>query len=349
MKFKFSMPAVVATSMIALLATMPASAQTATAQQSSPQQSSAQDYPTKQISIIVPFAAGGPSDVIARILGEGMGKHLKQTVVIENVAGAGGTTGSGRVAAAAPDGYTLLSGSMGSHVAAPVLYTNLKYDSRKDFEPVALTVHAPALVVARKTIPATNLKEFIAYLKANSGKVSQGHGGVGASSHMACLLFNAEAGVNANVVSYRGSGPALNDVVAGQIDYVCDQTMGMTEQVKAGTVKAFAIGSPERSPALPMVPTAKEGGLPRYDLSIWSAIFAPKGTPAAIAAKLNAAVDKTLDDKVVIERIQTLGGTVAPKKERSPKYLSDLVARETVRWEPILKTALANTPAETKK
>ncbi len=298
-------------------------------------------HPSHQITMIVPFAAGGPSDVIARILGETMAKHLKQSIVIENVAGAGGTTGSARVAAAKPDGYTLLAGSMGSHVAAPVLYSNLKYDSRKDFEPIALTVHAPAVVVARKTMPATNLKEFIAYLKANSGKVSQGHGGVGASSHMACLLFNAEAGAKVNVVSYRGSGPALNDVVAGQIDYVCDQTMGMTEQIKAGTVKAFAIASAERSPVLPSVPTAKEGGLPRYDLSIWSAIFAPKGTPDAVVKALNSAVDKTLDDKSVNDRLMALGGTAAPKKERSPKYLADLVSKETVRWEPILKTAVA--------
>jgi tripartite-type tricarboxylate transporter receptor subunit TctC len=309
----------------------------------------AQSYPTKQITMIVPFAPGGPSDVIARILAETMAKHLKQSVVIENVGGAGGTTGSGRVAAAQPDGYTLLSGSMGSHVAAPVLYSNLKYDSRKDFEPIALTVHAPAVVVARKTIPATNLKEFIAYLKANSGKVSQGHGGVGASSHMACLLFNAEAGAKVNVVSYRGSGPALNDVIAGQIDYVCDQTMGMTEQIKAGSVKAFAIASPTRSPVLPDVPTAKEGGLPRYDLSIWSAIFAPKGTPEAVIKTLNAAVDKTLDDKSVAERLMKLGGTPAPKKERSPKYLGDIVAKETVRWEPILKAAAAAVGSEQKK
>jgi tripartite-type tricarboxylate transporter receptor subunit TctC len=313
----------------------------------------AQSYPTKQITIIVPFAAGGPSDVIARILGETMAKHLKQNVVIENVGGAGGTTGSGRVAAAQPDGYTLLSGSMGSHVAAPVLYSNLKYDSRKDFQPIAMTVHAPAVVVARKTIPATNLKEFVAYLKANGGKVSQGHGGVGASSHMACLLFNTEAGAKVNVVSYRGSGPALNDVIAGQIDYVCDQTMGMTGQITSGAVKAFAIASPARSPALPTVPTAKEGGMPRYDLSIWSAIFAPKGTPDAVVKTLNAAVDKTLDDKSVQKRLIKLGGTPAPKKERSPKFLADTVAKETVRWEPILKAALAaqqkNPPAQQKK
>jgi tripartite-type tricarboxylate transporter receptor subunit TctC len=306
------------------------------------------NYPDHQITVIVPFAAGGPSDVIARIVGEGMSKVLKQSIVIENVGGAGGTTGSARVAAAKPDGYTLLSGSMGSHVAAPVLYSNLKYNSLTDFDPIALTVDAPAVIVARKTLPAGNLKEFISYLKANGNKVSQGHGGVGASSHMACLLFNSEAGVKVNVVSYRGSGPALNDVVAGQIDYLCEQTMGLAEQVKAGTVKAYAIAAPQRSPVLPNVPTAQEAGLGRYNLSIWSAIFAPKGTPPAVVAKLNAAVDRALDDKSVIDKIQALGGTVAAKKERSTKHLGDLVARETKRWEPILRTAAASTGEQKK-
>ena len=306
-------------------------------------------YPDHQITMVVPFAAGGPSDVIARIVGEGMSKVLKQSIIIENIGGAGGTTGSARVASAKPDGYTLLSGSMGSHVAAPVLYSNLKYDSRTDFVPVSLTVDAPAVIVARKTMPASNLKEFIAYVKANAGKVSQGHGGVGASSHMACLLFNAEAGVKVNVVSYRGSGPALNDVVAGQIDYLCEQTMGLAEQVKAGTVKAYAIAAPQRSPVLPNVPTAQEAGLGRYNLSIWSAVFAPKGTPAPVIATLNAAIDKALDDKSVVEKIQALGGTVAVKKDRSAKFLGELVAKETVKWDPILRTAAASAGADKQK
>ncbi len=306
-------------------------------------------YPDHQITMVVPFAAGGPSDVIARIVGEGMSKVLKQSIIIENIGGAGGTTGSARVASAKPDGYTLLSGSMGSHVAAPVLYSNLKYDSRTDFVPVSLTVDAPAVIVARKTMPAANLKEFIAYVKANAGKVSQGHGGVGASSHMACLLFNAEAGVKVNVVSYRGSGPALNDVVAGQIDYLCEQTMGLAEQVKAGTVKAYAIAAPQRSPVLPNVPTAQEAGLGRYNLSIWSAVFAPKGTPAPVIATLNAAIEKALDDKSVVEKIQALGGTVAVKKDRSAKFLGELVAKETVKWDPILRTAAASAGADKQK
>lgn len=304
----------------------------------------ADSYPSHPITMIVPFAAGGPSDVIARIVADGMSKPVGQSILIENVGGAGGTTGSARVAASKPDGYTLLSGSMGSHVAAPVLYSNLKYNSLTDFEPVALVTHAPAVIVARKTMPATNLKEFIAYVKANPSRVSQGHGGVGASSHMACLLFNAEAGVAPNVVSYRGSGPALNDVVAGQIDYICEQTMGVTEQIKGGTVKAFAVGAPARSPALPDVPTSKEGGLGRYELSIWNAVFAPKGTPRDVIMKLNAAVDRALEDPSVKSRILALGGTAVPKNERSPGYLAELVKKETARWDPILKRAAAAGP-----
>ena len=308
------------------------------------QTSQSKTYPSQPITMIVPFAAGGPSDVIARIIAEGMAKPLKQTMVIENVGGAGGTTGSARVATAKPDGYTLLGGSMGSHVAAPALYKNLKYNSTTDFEPVALLVNAPAVIVVRKAFPATNLKEFVAYLKANPNKVSQGHGGVGASSHMACLLFNAEINANVNVVSYRGSAPALNDVVAGQIDYLCEQTMGVTEQIKAGTVKAFAVGAATRSPVLPDVPTAKEGGVPGYQLSIWSAIFAPKGTPKDIIAKLNAAADKALEDPSTKQRILALGGTVVPKAERTAAYLGDLVRRETTRWDPILRKAAAAVP-----
>lgn len=308
----------------------------------------AQEFPTRQITMVVPFAAGGPSDVVARIVGEHMARTLRQSVVIENVGGAGGTTGSARVAAAAPDGYTLLAGSMGSHVAAPALYSNLKYNSRTDFAPVSLTVHSPAVVVARKTMPASNLREFVAYLKANGSKVSQGHGGVGASSHMACLLFNAEAGVKVNVVSYRGSAPALNDVVSGQIDYLCEQTMGLTEQVKAGTVKAFAISASDRSPALPNVPTSKEAGLPRYNLSVWSAVFAPKGTPEAAINRLNAAISAALDDQATVKRLLALGATVAPRNERSPKYLGELVARETTRWDPILRSAAATAGVEKK-
>ena len=301
----------------------------------------AQNYPDRSITMVVPFAAGGPSDVVARIVAEGMSKHLKQSIVIENIGGAGGTTGSARVAAAEPNGYMLLSSSMGSHVAAPSLYSNLKYDTRKDFEPIGMVMGGPAVVVARNQVPSKNLQEFISYVKANPGKVSQGHGGVGATSHMACLLFNLEAGINPNVVAYRGSAPALNDVVSGHIDYICDSTMGIAEQIKSGSVKAFAITSPDRVAALPEVPTSKEAGLPKYDMSVWAAVFAPKGTPKPILDKLSDALTKALDDKYVIERIEQLGGIVPSKQERTPAYLAQAVDTDITRWEPILKSAVS--------
>lgn len=302
-------------------------------------------YPTKQVTVVVPFAAGGPSDVIARIVTEHMSKTLGQTIIIENVGGAGGTTGSGRVASASPDGYTLLSGSMGSHVAAPVLTPNLKYDSTKDFEPVGLVLDAPAVIVVKKSLPVNNLKEFAAYLKSNGDKVSQGHGGVGASSHMACLLFTAQAGVKPSVVAYRGSGPALNDVVAGQIDFVCDQTMGMTGQITGGSVKALVVASSERSSAIPNVPSAKEAGFPDYQLSIWSAMFAPKGTPKDVVAKLNAAIGKALDDPATAKRLKELGGIIPQKASRTPEQLSALLKRDNARWQFILKVAAASAAA----
>jgi len=192
-----------------------------------PSGSHAQSYPTRSITVIVPFPAGGASDVVARIVTEHMARTLGQQMVIENVGGAGGTLGSGRVAAAAPDGYTLLAGSMGSHVAAPVLTPGIKYNSERDFEPIGLTAHSPAVIVARKDFPAKNMAEFVAYLKQNGEKVKQAHGGVGASSHMACLLFNKALGIKPTSVAYRGSGPALNDVVGGHVDFLCEQSVSV--------------------------------------------------------------------------------------------------------------------------
>src|SRR6187397_3099759 len=194
----------------------------------------AQSYPSRPITVVVPFPAGGPSDVVARIVAEHMGKVLGQTMVIENVGGAGGTIGSARVAAAAPDGYTLLAGSMGSHVSAPVLTPNVKYDSGRDFEPIGFTAHAPAVIVARKDFPAKNLSEFVAYLKQNGDKLKQAHGGIGASSHMACLLFNQALDIRPTSVAYRGTAPAMNDLVGGRVDFLCEQSVSVAEQVASG-------------------------------------------------------------------------------------------------------------------
>src|SRR6266540_4083655 len=204
---------------------------------------SAQSYPTKSITVVVPFPAGGPSDVVARIVTDHMGRTLGHQLVIENVGGAGGTLGSARVATATPDGYTLLAGSMGSHVAAPVLTPNLKYDPSKDFEPIGFTAHSPAVIAARKDFPAKDAAEFVAYLKQNGDKVRQAHGGIGASSHMACLLFTSELGLKPTLVAYRGTGPAVNDLVGGHVDFLCEQSVSVAEQIKAGTIKGYVVSA----------------------------------------------------------------------------------------------------------
>jgi len=302
--------------------------------------SAAQDYPSRNITMIVPYPAGGPSDVVARIVAEGMRKQLGETIVIENVGGAGGTIGTGRAAGATPDGYTILSASMGSHVAAPALFRNMKYDSTKDFEPIGLVSNAPAALVAKKDFPAKNLKEFIAYVKKNGTQVNQAHGGIGSSSHMACLLLNNEAGLKPNSVAYKGTGPALNDLVGGHVDYFCEQVVSVAPSVKGGNIKAFVVSGDTRSSALPDVPSAKEAGLPGYGISIWSAVFAPKGTPKPVVAKLSEALNKALDDPELIKRLAELGGTVPAKADRGPEHLEKVLKADIARWDPILRQAM---------
>ena len=302
----------------------------------------AEDYPTRTITMVVPYPAGGPSDVVARIIADGMSKVLGQTIIIENIGGAGGTIGTARVAEARPDGYTLLAASMGSHVSAPALYANLKYDSTKDFAPIGLTLHAPAAIVARKDFPAKDFKEFVAYLKKNGDAVKQAHGGVGSSSHMACLLFTSQLGLKPSLVAYRGTGPALNDVIGGHVDFFCEQVVSVKGAIKGGTVKAYVVSGNERSPALPDVPSAKEVGDPQYGINIWSAVFAPKGTPQPIVDKLSAALDKALDDPALQKRMVDLGGTVPSKADRGPAVLANVLKTDIARWNPILKAAVAN-------
>ena len=298
----------------------------------------AQTYPSKSITAVVPFPAGGPSDVVARIVTEHMSRTLRQQIVIENVGGAGGALGTARVAAAQPDGYTLLAGSMGSHVAAPVLTPNVKYDSERDFEPIGLTAHAPAVIVARKDFPASNLSEFVTYLRQNGDKVRQAHGGIGASSHMACLLFNQALDVKPTSVAYRGTAPAMNDLIGGHVDFLCEQSVSVAEQIKAGAVKAYVVSANQRLAALPDVPSAKESAI-NYQMSIWAGIFAPKGTPKEIITKLAAALEKALDDPSVKKRLGDLGGSIPAKQERTPASFARLVKAEVARWSPILKAA----------
>jgi tripartite-type tricarboxylate transporter receptor subunit TctC len=297
----------------------------------------AQGYPSRSITVVVPFPAGGPSDVVARIVTEEMGKILGQSMVVENVGGAGGTIGSARVVAANPDGYTLLAGSMGSHVAAPVL-TSVKYDSERDFMPIGFTAHAPAVIVAKKDFPAKDLREFVDYLKEHGDGVKQAHGGIGSSSHMACLMFSSAAGVRPSLVAYRGTGPALNDLIGGHVDFFCEQAVSVIPQIAAGTIKAYGVSSSERLAVLPNVPTAKEAGV-NYQMSIWAGIFAPKGTPKPIIDKLAAALGRALDNSAVQERLADLGGSLPSKGERTPAKFAGFVKAEIARWSPILKAA----------
>ena len=297
----------------------------------------AQAYPSRPVTIIVPFAAGGPTDIIARISGEYFSKTLGQQFVVENVAGAGGTTGITRGAQAKPDGYTIMMGHMGTHGAAPALYANLKYDPTKDFTPIGLVAGTPILIVARKDFPAANLKDFVAKVKDPAAKVKQAHAGVGSVSFTTCTLLTSQLGAKSIVAAYRGTGPALNDLVGGQVDYMCDQIVNLVEQVKGGAIKAYAIATPERSPALPDVPTTKEAGLPDYQVSAWNALFAPKGIPQDVATKLNATLVAALDDPNTRKRLLELGSVIPDKAGRSPQALQKLVESEVARWNPILK------------
>jgi len=298
-------------------------------------------YPERPITLIVPFAAGGPTDVVARIVGDHMSRTLGQQVVVENVTGAGGTTGTTRAAQATPDGYTIIMGHMGTHGAAPAVYPNLKYDPLKDFVPIGLAAGTPILIVAKKSFPPKDLKEFITYAKANSEKLNEAHAGVGSVSFTTCSLLNSILGIKPTRVPYQGTGPALNDLVGGQVDYMCDQIVNLTPQIQAGSIKAYAIATEKRSPALPDVPTTKEGGLPEFQVSAWNALFAPKGTPKEVVTKLNGALVKALDDETTRKRLLDLGAEIADRAGRTPEALEKLVTSEIARWNKVLRAQTA--------
>jgi len=298
----------------------------------------AQDYPNKPITVIVPFAAGGPTDVVARLIGEHMSRTLGQQLVIENVGGAGGSTGMTRVAQAAPDGYTLGVGNMGTQSAAPALYPNLKYDPAKSFEQISVLNFTPQAIVAKKDTASKDLKEFVAYLRANSEKLNYGHAGVGSISHVSGLMFNHQLGLKPAMVAYKGTGPSLNDLVSGQLDYMVDQSLNVIPQIKGGTIKVYAIAAPERLASLPDVPTTKEAGLD-FVFSAWNAMVAPKGTPKAIVDKLLDAASKALDDPTVIKRYEELGSFAPKGAARGPEGLQKLVETEVARITPVIKAA----------
>jgi tripartite-type tricarboxylate transporter receptor subunit TctC len=300
----------------------------------------AQDYPAKPITLVVAFAAGGPTDVIARIVAEDMSKTLGQQIVVENVAGAGGTTGTAKVAGAEGDGYTLIMGQMGTHAAAPSLYESLKYNPVDDFTPVGIAGITPILIVAKKDFPANTLKELIDYVKANADKVNQANAGVGSTSFTTCVLFRSLAGIpKINEVAYKGTGPALNDLVAGQVDFMCDQITNLAPQITAGAVKGLAIATQERSPALPDVPTTTEAGLGDFKISGWNAIMGPKNMPADVQAKLAAALDKALSNPDVAKKLSDLGTVIPNAEERTPAGLAAVIQRDMKLLEGPLKAS----------
>ncbi|MGH6728140.1 MAG: Bug family tripartite tricarboxylate transporter substrate binding protein [Pseudolabrys sp.] len=299
----------------------------------------AQDYPTRTATVIVPFAAGGPADITGRIVADIFSRHLGQNFVVENIGGAGGTVGTLRAAKAPADGYTLISGHMGTNALAPVFYPNLGYDPEKDFEPVGLIAVQPELLAVRKDIPVNNLKEFVAYAKANEKKLNMGHAGVGSVSYIGCLLLNSAIGIKPTMVPFTGTAPVMNAILAGQIDYDCDPILGPLPHVRAGNVKALAIAAKKRSPLLPDVPTSYEQGLPEFDCAPFYAVFAPKGTPKAVIDKLAAALSKGLDEPAVQKRFAGLGAEIAEPNRRGPKALGELVHSEIARLTPILKAA----------
>jgi tripartite-type tricarboxylate transporter receptor subunit TctC len=296
-------------------------------------------FPERPITIIVPFAAGGTTDVVARIMAEPMSRILKQQVLVENVTGAGGTVGVTRAKGATPDGYILLMGNLGTQAASVGLYPKLAYDPRTDFEPIMNTGGTPMLVVAKKDLPVKDFKEFVAYVKANAAKMNYGTGGVGATSHLTCLFLDSLLGVQPTHIPFRGSGPALNALLGGQVDYVCDQTVGVVPSIQAGTVNGLVVATEQRIAVAPNVPTSVEQGLKDFQAIGWNALFAPKGTPKDIVAKLNGAARAALVDENTKKRLLDLGIILPTAAEQSPEWLGQHVAKEIDKWVPVIKKA----------
>jgi len=298
----------------------------------------AAQYPNKPITVIVPFAAGGPTDVIARLVGEHMARTLGQPIIVENIGGAGGTIGMTRAVQAKPDGYTIAVGNMGTQSAAPALYPSLKYDPAASFAQIGIVNYTPQAIVAKKATSAGNLKEFLDYLKVNHAKLSYGHAGVGSISHVAGLVFNAKFGFKPTLVPYRGTGPAIQDLVAGQLDYMVDQSLNVIPQIQAGTIKVYAIAAQDRLASLPDVPTTAEGGID-FIFSAWNGMVAPKGTPTDIVERLADALSKALDDPAVLKRYTELGSSAPKGADRGSAGLQKLVESEVARITPVIKAA----------
>jgi len=299
----------------------------------------AQAYPTKPITVVVPFSAGGPTDALARILCQRMSEALGQQMIVENVGGAGGTIGVVKVARAAPDGYTLSFTHMGTLAVNIALYKSLPYDSQKDFEPVGLGGTNPMVLVTKKDLPAKTFAEFLAYVKANEKKVQYGMAGIGAASHLGGLMLNSMMKVDVLEIPYKGTGPALNDLVSGQFDYMVDQAVNVLPQIQSGNIKALGVSTLKRLPQLPNVPTIDEAGLKGYEVTIWNGFFAPKGTPKEIVAKLNQALVTAVNDEKVRVRLTELAVELPSAQEVTPEALRDQLKASIDKWVPAVRAA----------
>ncbi|MEP9351656.1 tripartite tricarboxylate transporter substrate-binding protein [Xanthobacter sp. KR7-225] len=297
----------------------------------------AQTFPNRPVTLVVPFSAGGPTDTVARLIAESMSRSLGQQVVVENVGGAGGTRAAGQVAKAAPDGYTLLIHHIGQATSA-TLYRKLPYKPGSDFAEVGLVTAVPMTIIAKSSLEPKTFKELVAFVKANKDKVTYGNAGVGSASHLCGMLFMSKLGTQMTTVPYPGTGPAMNDLIGGQIDLLCDQTTNTTGQIKGGKVKAYAVTTKERVKSLADIPTAAEGGLP-VEVAVWHGIYAPKGTPKDVVEKLNKAIDAALDDPKVIARMADLGTEPEPKDRRSPAVHEQFLADQIAQWKPIIEAA----------
>ena len=298
----------------------------------------AQEYPTKAITLVVPFAAGGPTDTVARMIGASMGTRLKQTIIVENVAGAGGTIGANKVAMAKPDGYTLFLHHIG-HSTAPSLYRKLPYNSIDSFEPVGLVTDVPMMLVARSNFPAKDLKEVVAYVKANKDKVSLANAGIGSASHLCGMLFQSAVGTEVTTVPYKGTAPAMTDLLGGQVDLMCDQTTNTTAYVKSGKIKVYGLSTKSKLAMMPEVPTMHDAGLPGFDVAVWHGLYAPKSTPKPVVDKLAAALQAALADPAVKQRFNDLGTEPVTAARATPEALRMYLKSEIDKWGPVIKKA----------
>jgi tripartite-type tricarboxylate transporter receptor subunit TctC len=298
----------------------------------------AQDYPNRTLTIVVPFAAGGPTDTVARLIGQSMTKSLGQTVIVENVAGAGGTMGVERVAKAKADGYQLVLMHIGISTSVS-LYRNLRYNPLTDLDPIGLITDVPMTIIARKDFPPKDMKELITYVKANKDKVTYANAGVGAASHLCGMLFMSAIQTDLTTVPYKGTGPAMTDLIGGQVDFLCDQTTNTTQQIKGGKVKAYAVTTKTKVPSLPDLPTMEQSGLPGFEVAVWHGLWVPKGTPKPAIDKLTVALQTALKDPAIIAKFAELGTEPVAQNRATPAALAAHLKAEVDKWGPIIKKA----------